>query len=111
MSGVSTDPFDDTADGDAAGSAGGPGLVGVEPGHAGDVEVQPGRVADEFLEEHGRVDGSAVAGEAGVLDVGDGGADLLAVLVLDGQAPEFFAGDFEGFGEMLVGVLIVGEDT
>ena len=61
---------DEGSDGYAAGAFGHPGFVFFEPCGSGDVEVNPGLVFDELLEEHGGGYGSAPAA-SGVLDVGD----------------------------------------
>ncbi len=114
LSGVGADPFGDAADGYAGGAFGLPGFVVVDPGGAGDVEVDPGDergFAYEFFEEHGRGGGSGVATAAGVHDVGDLGFDLVAVVVGAGHAPEFFAGEGEGVGELLGGCVVVGEEA
>jgi hypothetical protein len=88
-----------------------PGFVVVDPGGAGDIEVDPGGVAYEFLEEHGGGCGSAIAGAACVHDVGDLGFDLVTVVVGAGHAPEFFAGDGGGVEELLGGRVVVGEEA
>src|ERR1700689_3127866 len=95
LAGVAANPLDQRADGNAARAFGLPGFLLVDPGGAGDIEVYPGRVADELLEEHGGGDGAAVAGAAGVHDVGDLALDLVAVIVGAGHAPELFAGGGE----------------
>jgi len=46
-------PLDDGADGDSGGPFGDPGLGGFYPGYSGDVEVDPGRVFGEDVEELG----------------------------------------------------------
>src|SRR6266545_2115836 len=72
--------------------------------------MYPGSVFDEFLEEHCGGDGSAPA-SAGVDDVGDGGLDHFAVLGVDGHAPHFFAGAFEGLREGVEEIFVVAEDS
>jgi hypothetical protein len=102
--------FDEGADGDAAGTFGDPRLVGFHPGCPGDIEMDPGSVFDEFLEEHCCGHGAAPA-SAGVHDVGDGGLDHLGVFGIDGHAPHFFAGALEGLGESVEEILVVAEDS
>ncbi len=112
--GEGADPFGDAADGYAAGAFGLPGFVVVDPGGAGDVEVDPGDergFAYEFFEEHGGGGGSGIAAAAGVHDVGDLGFDLVAVVVGAGHAPEFFAGEGEGVGEALRGCVVIREEA
>lgn len=50
---VAADPFQDAADAEAAGAFGDEGLGVFVPGHAGNVEVDPGGVACEDLQELG----------------------------------------------------------
>src|SRR5664279_3577080 len=69
---------------------GDPRLAVFNPGHSGDVEMDPRSVADEFLEEHRGGDGAAPAA-ATVDDVGDVGLDHLAIFLVDGQPPHLFA--------------------
>ena len=89
---------------------GDPRFLLLGPGGAGDVEVDPGGVLGEFLEEHGGGDGAAIAA-AGVHDVGDVGANDLLVLVIQRHAPHFFAGLVEGLAEAVVHGVVVGEDA
>src|SRR5271154_633300 len=107
---VAADPLYDAADGYSGRTFGGPGFGFVHPGHAGDVEVNPGGVFGEFLQEHGGRDGSAIAA-ACVLDVSDVGADLLTVFVVERETPETLAGCFQSLGEVLVGFFVVREDS
>ena len=58
---------------------------------AGDVQVRPGRVLDELLQEEGGRDGACLAA-ADVLDVGDLAVQLLAVLLEERQLPDPLAG-------------------
>src|SRR5712691_1583141 len=106
---IRQDEVDQGAEGYAGGAFGEPGLGVVVPGGAGDVEVNPGRVAGEFLDEHGAGDGAAAFAAADVLDVGDGSLDEIAVVVVDGHLPHFFADGF-GAGEKLVGKGLVGAE-
>ena len=87
---VAADPFEDAADAEAAGAFGDVGFGVFVPGHAGDVEVDPGGFVGEDVQELGCGAGSAPAA-AGVFDVGDVGADLLVVFVAKGQTPDLFA--------------------
>src|SRR5712664_4751859 len=100
---------DEGAEGYASGAFGEPGLGVIVPGGAGDVEVNPRRVAGEFLDEHGTGDGAAAFAAADVLDVGDGALDEFAVVVVDGHLPHFFADGF-GTGEQFVGEGLVGAE-
>ncbi len=101
-------PLQDAADAEAAGAFGDVGFGFLVPGHACNVEMDPGCFACEDVEELGCCDGSAPA-SAGVLDIGDVGADLLVILVAERQAPDFFSGDIECLVELLEGLVIVGE--
>src|SRR5262249_28487057 len=80
------------------------------PGGACDIEVDPGRLLGEFLEEDGGGAGAAPA-STGVHDVGDAGANHVEILGIERQPPEFFSGSLEGAGETLVNVFIVGKDA
>ena len=99
---VGANPFHDAADSHTGGAFSGPGLGFVEPGETGYIEMEPRGILGELLEEHGCGDGSAVAA-TGVLDVGDVGADLLAIFVFERQAPEAFPGAGQRVGEVLEG--------
>src|SRR5260370_33527479 len=90
------------AEGAAGGAFSEPRLCVVVPGGAGDVQVNPRRVAGEFLDEHGAGNRAAALAAADVLDVSDGSLDEIAVVVIDGHLPHFLAGGF-GAGEELVG--------
>src|SRR5713101_2223594 len=106
---IRQDEVDQGAEGYAGGAFGEPGLGVVVPGGAGNVEVNPGRVAGEFLDEHGAGNGAAAFAATDVLDVGDGSLDEIAVVVVDGHLPHFFADGF-GAGEKLVGEGLVGAE-
>src|SRR5216684_1060254 len=106
---IRQDEVDQGAQGYAGGAFGEPGLGVVVPGGAGDVEVDPGRVAGEFLDEHGAGDGAAAFAAADVLDVGDGALDEFAVVIVDRHLPHFFASGFRA-GEELVGEGMVGAE-
>ena len=67
------------------------GVLGIAPARAGDVEVDPGRRADELLEELRGRDGPAPF-PADVLQVGDVALELLLVIVVERQPPDAFAG-------------------
>src|SRR5260370_39564569 len=94
--------MDQGPEGYASGAFGEPRLGVVVPGGAGDVQVNPWSVAGEFLDEHGAGNRAAALAAADVLDVSDGSLDEIAVVVIDGHLPHFFAGGF-GAGEELVG--------
>src|ERR1700719_2174551 len=102
--------FDERADGSSGRAFGHPGLAVFNPSHTGDVEVNPWRVADEFLEEHcGRYCSAPAAST--VDDVGDVGLDHLAIFFVDGKAPHLLARGGERFVEAIVEAIVVGEDT
>src|SRR5713101_1192685 len=108
---IRQDEVDEGAEGYAGGAFGEPGLGVVVPGGAGDVQVNPGRVAGEFLDEHGAGDGAAAFAAADVLYIGEGALNEIAVIVVDGHLPHFFAGDFCA-GEKFVSEGLVGaKDT
>src|SRR5229473_1568794 len=104
------DEVDEGAEGYAGRPFGEPGLGVVVPGGAGDVQVNPGRVAGELLDEHGAGDGAAAFAAANVLDVGDGALDEFAVIVVDGHLPHFFANSFRT-SEKLVREGLVGAEN
>src|ERR1041385_1986241 len=95
---------------DSGWAFGDPGFVVFYPCCACDIEVQPGRVVNEFFQEDGRGAGSAPA-SAGIHDVGDARTDLVKIFLVERQAPEFFSGPLQCSGEVLISVLIVGKDT
>src|SRR5258708_34749104 len=73
--------------------------------------MNPRRVAGEFLDEHGAGDGAAAFAAADILYIGEGTLDEIAVGVIDGHLPHFFANGF-GTGKKLVGEGLGGaEDT
>src|SRR6266436_5074554 len=76
--------MDQGTQGYASRAFGEPGLGLVVPGGACDVEVDPGRIAGEFLDEHGAGDRAAAFAAADVLDVGDSALDEFAVVVVTG---------------------------
>src|SRR5579859_40703 len=97
------------AQGYAGGAFGEPGLGVVVPRGAGDVQMDPGGIAGEFLDEHGAGDGAAALAAADILDVGYGAFDEFAVVVINGHLPHFFAGGF-GAGQEFVGEGLVGAE-
>src|SRR5258708_31599810 len=101
--------MDESAQGHAGGAFGEPGLGVVIPGGAGDVQGNPRRVAGEFLDEHGAGDGGAAFAAGDILYIGEGTLDEIAVVVVDGHLPHFFANGF-GAGEKLVGKGLVGAE-
>src|SRR6266853_1517591 len=105
------DEMDESAKSHAGGAFGEPRLGVVIPGRAGDVQMNPRRVAGEFLDEHGAGDGAAAFAAADVLYIGEGALNEIAVIVVDGHLPHFFAGDFCA-GEKFVSEGLVGaKDT
>src|SRR4029077_391872 len=101
--------MDEGAEGHAGGAFGEPGLGVVIPSGAGDVQVNPRRVAGEFLDEHSTGDGTAAFAAADVLDVGEGSLDEIAVVIVNGHLPHFLTDSF-GAGEELVGEGLVGAE-
>src|SRR3990167_8734511 len=79
------------AEADAGGAFGQAGSGLFQPGGAGDVEVNPGRVAHELLDEERAVDGAAAAALAGVADVSNLALDVVGVLVVKRHGPELLA--------------------
>src|ERR1700744_6132178 len=81
------DELDEEPHAEAAAALAGVGAVDV-PGGAGDVDVRPRRVADEFLEEGRRGDRPrlALGGEVG--EVGDRPLHHLLVLGVEGEAAD-----------------------
>ena len=73
--------------------------------------MQPGSVFRELFQEHGCGNGAAVA-STGVLDVGDVGADLLTVVVVERKAPEALTGAVAvALGQVNAGIFSNDEDT
>src|SRR5204863_2666025 len=68
---------------------------------AGNVEVRPRHVTDELLEEEAGSEGAAVTVAARVLDVGDLGVDLLAVVVGQRQGPHLLPRPLGGVAHLL----------
>jgi len=71
-----------------------PGLDVVLPGGAGDIEMDPRRIASEFLDEHRAHGGAAAFAGADVLNVRDAALDHLAIFLVQGEEATFFAGNF-----------------
>ncbi len=69
--------------------------------------MDPGRVPGKFLDEHGAHDGPSAFAGADVLNVGDAALDHLAVFVIQGKGPHFFAGH-SGAGQELVREHLIG---
>ena len=89
------------------------GEVFVGFGGAGDVEVGPGGGiggGEGEGDESGAGEGGGVAA-GGVDDVGEVGFEHVAVLVVDGESPEFFAGVGGGGGEFGCEGVGVGEEA
>src|SRR5438309_7842773 len=91
---------EDRADGDARGALGYQREVLLAPRRPRDVEVRPGQVARELLEEERRVD-RAGAAWPDVVQVSDLALEVLAVLVDQRKLPEPFAGGPGGLEEPL----------
>src|SRR5215469_18419771 len=103
--------MDNGAEGDAGGAFGEPGLGVVVPGGAGDVEMDPGRVAGEFTDKPRAGDRAAAFAAADVLNVGEAALDEFAILIVHREFPHFFPDSF-GARKKLVGPGTVGaEDT
>src|SRR6266481_2757259 len=96
---IRQDEVDQGAEGYAGGAFGEPGLGVVVPGGAGDVEVNPGRVAGEFLDEHGTGDGAAGFG-AGEKLVGERLVRAEDADVDVGESDDDSAGERGGVDEM-----------
>src|SRR6266481_7479712 len=103
--------MDQGTQGYASRAFGEPGLGLVVPGGACDVEVDPGRIAGEFLDEHGAGDGAAALAAADVLDVGDSALDEFAVVVVYRHLPHFFAGGFSAGKQLVCKGLVGTEDA
>src|SRR4029077_7071851 len=103
--------MDQGAQRNACRAFGEPGLGVVVPSGASNVEVNPGGVAGEFLDEHGAGDGAATLAAADVLDVGDGAFDEFAVVVVNGHLPHFLAGSFGAGSQPVCERLVGAEDA
>ncbi len=101
--------MDEGAEGHASGAFGEPGLGVVVPGRAGNVQVNPRRVACEFANEPSAGDGAAAFAAADVLNVSEAALNEFAILVIHRQLPHFFADGF-GAGEELLGPGLVGAE-
>src|SRR5580765_3878007 len=69
----------------------GPWLDVVLPRCAGDIEMDPRRVSREFPDEHGAHGGAAALAGADILKIRDAALDHLAILIVHGERPHFFA--------------------
>src|SRR5258707_3728921 len=99
------------AQGHSGGAFGEPRLGVVIPSGTGEVQVDPRLLAGEFLDDHGAGNGAAAFAGADILYIGEGTLDEIAVVVVDGHLPHFFANGF-GAGEKLVGKgLVRAEDA
>src|SRR3990167_2103539 len=97
------------AEADAGGAFGQPRPGLFEPGGAGDVEVNPGRVAHELPDEERAVDGAAAAALAGVADVSNLALDVVGVVVVKRHGPELFSGGARAGQECVEERLVVGK--
>src|SRR4051794_3060323 len=75
------------ADADSRWALGDPALVFFHPRGAGDIEVKPRRVVDELFQEDRSGAGTAPA-SAGVHNVGNVGADLIKIYLVERKSPE-----------------------
>src|SRR5215471_2431883 len=98
------------AKGDASRAFGEPGLGVVVPGSAGDVEVNPWRIAREFADEPRTGDGAAALAAANVLNIRKAALDEFAIFVIHRQLPHLFAGGFGG-SEKLVRPGLIGAEN
>src|SRR6516165_2374097 len=99
--------MDQRAEGYAGGAFGEPRFCIVVPGCAGDIQVNPGRVAGKFLQEHRAGDSAAALATADILNVGERALDEFTIFVVSGELPHFLAGGF-GACEKLVGPSLIG---
>jgi len=99
--------MDQRAKRDTGGAFGKPGFGVVVPSGSGDIEVDPRRVACEFLDEHSASDGAAAFAAADILNVCHCALDEFTIVVVDRHLPHFFAGHF-GTGQQLVGEGLIG---
>src|SRR5258708_7859007 len=106
----SLDPLHQAANSNSGWPFGDPALGLFHPGYSRDVEMDPGRIGDEFLEEHGCGAGAAPA-SACVHDVGDVRTDLVQVFGIERQAPELLSGALQCLSEVLVDIVVIGEDA
>src|SRR5689334_9010177 len=84
------DKLNQAPHGDARRPLGDPAFVFFHPGGTGNVEMQPWRIVDELFQED-RCGAGAAPASAGVHDVGDVGADLVEIFLVERQTPEFFS--------------------
>src|SRR5690349_13589982 len=82
--------LDETAHRDPRRPFGNKWLIFFNPGSACDVEMDPGLVFDKFLQKHGCRYRAGVP-SAGVHDVSDIGANLLAIFIVERKPPYLFA--------------------
>src|SRR5215469_2774492 len=76
----------------------GPGLFRVR--RACDIEMHPGRLADETPQECGSGEGTSVA-TAGVLEIRDVAADVFSMLLPERHGPDALRGRFAGLAQPL----------
>src|SRR5262245_34589381 len=95
--------------------AGGPTLIELAArrvhGGAGDIEVRPGGVLDEALDELGGGDGAGVAAAADVLYVCVLAVDQLVVGLVEGHAPDLLPCASAGALDLLGQLVVVGEEA
>src|SRR5262245_44486693 len=80
------------------------------PGHPGDVEMRPGLIVHEALDELRRRDGSGRAA-ADILHVGDLRPQLFVVVVVQWHAPDFLADGETRRGQSLTKRVVVTEHS
>src|SRR5439155_23191146 len=95
---------------DARSPAGGVPIVGVAAGGTGNVQVGPWPVADELLQEEAGGERTATAA-AGVLDVGDLGVDVLAVIARQREGPDPFTRSASGGLHLLDPAVVVAHEA
>src|SRR5271157_1921591 len=90
---------------DSRGTLGNPGLGILHPRGAGDIEVDPGSVFGEFLEEHSGGNGAAPTA-AGIHHVGDVRLDDLLAFVVERQAPHLLTRLLVGPDKTLIHLVV-----
>src|SRR6516164_7269477 len=98
------------ADRMAGGTLGKVRLLLVRPAGAGDVQMDPGRIAGKLAHKHGSGDGAAVT-SAGIREIRDGALVEIAIVVIDGQFPHPVSDGFGARQHALHPVLVPPEDA
>src|SRR6185369_949955 len=91
---------------DSCGPLGRAGARLFAPGGSGDIQMCPAGSADELLQEPSGRDSAAVAGSAGILQVGYVALHCFAVFIPEGKLPEPLTAALSGLFQALQQALV-----